>query len=280
MSKTLVAVTGASSGIGEAFVRRLAPQHDVLLIARRGERLEKLARELGGRYDSRFEVLPADLSDEADVERVAARLESGPNLVLLVNNAGFGTRGRFWESPLEPQIAMHRVHVMATLRLTHAALRSMVPHNHGAIINLASVAAFIRQPGLASYAATKTWIATFTEALYIELKSAGSKVRVQALCPGYTYSEFHDKIGAYRGAIAGEAWWHSAESVVEDSLRGLNRDQLFVIPGWRYRALTAFVSKLPTCLRLPFETNIPRLRPALQSSAGSERAHLPYEGSK
>lgn len=239
MPKTLVAVTGASSGIGEAFVRRLAAEHDILMVARRRERLEKLADELGKRYDSRFEVLAADLANDADTDRLAERLERDPNLVLLVNNAGFGTRGSFWDVPVDPQREMHKLHVMATMRLTHAALRNMVPRDHGAVINVASVASFIRQPGSASYSATKAWVSTFSEALYVELKNHGSAVRVQALCPGYTYSEFHDKLGADRDRIAGKAWWHTAESVVEDSLRGLNRDKLFVIPGWRYRVLTS-----------------------------------------
>lgn len=281
MPNTLVAITGASSGIGEAFARRLAPEHDLLLIARRRERLDALAKNFSTRFGCRAEVLPADLSVESEIDVVAERLAGEPNLVLLVNNAGFGTRGRFWESPLEPQDAMHRLHVLATLRLTHAALRSMVPHDHGAIINLASVAAFIRQPGLVSYAATKSWIATFTEALYVELKNAGSHVRVQALCPGYTYSEFHDKIGAQRTAIAGKGWWHTAESVVEDSLNGLNRDRCFVIPGWRYQLLTTFLTKLPTPLRLLLETNLTRFRSTVPvPSAAAATAHLPFKGAK
>ncbi|MGA8027564.1 MAG: SDR family NAD(P)-dependent oxidoreductase, partial [Bryobacteraceae bacterium] len=170
MARTVVAITGASSGIGAVFARRLAPEHDLLLIARRKERLEELARELSGSYQSQVEVLQADLADESDSAALAERIASEPRLILLVNNAGFGTKGRFWESPLEPQERMHRLHVLATLRLTHAALRNLVPRDIGGIINVASVSAFVRSPGSTGYAATKSWMTAFTEGLYIELR--------------------------------------------------------------------------------------------------------------
>src|SRR5581483_11439746 len=114
-----------------------------------------------------------------------------PGLALLVNNAGFGTKGRFFEAPLEKQIAMHRVHVDATMRLCYAALRSMTPRNEGAIVNVSWVAAFARSPANVSYCATKSYINAFTEGLFLELRGFGSRVRVQALCPGFTYTEFH-----------------------------------------------------------------------------------------
>lgn len=249
MPRTVVAITGASSGIGETFARRLARDHDLILIARRRERLEMLAQELG----SRVEVLPADLTREDDMARVADRLAGEPNLGLLINNAGFGTLGRFWEADLSGQEAMHKLHVMATVRLTHAALRNMVARDLGAVINVASVAAFVRGPGTAGYAATKSWMTAFTEALYLELKSARSSVVVQALCPGYTYSEFHDVLGVPREASAPRSMWLTADQVVEASLDGLRQRKLFVIPGWRYRLLTAILTKLPTGARLYVE---------------------------
>src|SRR5205085_1893673 len=99
--------------------------------------------------------------------------------------AGFGTKGRFWEAELDGQDRMHRLHVLATMRLTHAALRNMVPRDFGGIINVASVAAFVRSSGSTSYSATKSWMTAFTEGLYLELRSSGSNVAVQALCPGF-----------------------------------------------------------------------------------------------
>ena len=254
MNQRLVVITGASSGIGEAFARRLAPDHDLLLVARRGQRLQALADELNRASGSQIETLEADLTIDADVAKLADRLASDDRLILLVNNAGFGTRGRFWEAPLSRQEEMHRLHVLATLRLTHAALGNMVRRDVGAVINVASVAAFIRGPGNASYCATKSWMTAFTETLHLELKTAGSGVIVQALCPGYTYSEFHDVMELDRSRLAPRAFWLSAEQVVEESLEGVRRKKLFVVPGWQYRWLIGFLTKLPAALRLLIET--------------------------
>jgi hypothetical protein len=253
LAKSLVAITGASSGIGAAFARRLAPEHDLLLIARRRDKLDSLAAELSKSYGCHAEVLAADLALEAETRTVAERLESDSRLILLINNAGFGVKGRFWESPLHVQEQMHELHVMATMRLTHAALKNLTARNSGGIINVASVAAFVRSQGSVSYGATKSWMAVFTEGLYLELKGAGSRVRIQALCPGFTYSEFHDTMGAERSALASAAFWHSAEFVVEASLNGMRRNKLFVIPGWRYRLLISLVTKLPSAIRLQLE---------------------------
>jgi short-subunit dehydrogenase len=190
-TKRIAMVTGASSGIGAEFARRLARDgFDLILVARRQDLLEQLARELGG-----AEILAADLTLDEDLARVAARIASAPELELLVNNAGFGARGRFWETPLDGQERMHRLHVMATLRLTRAALAAMVPRARGGVINVSSVAAFGQNPGSVSYCATKAWMNSFTEGLDLELRGIGSPVRVQALCPGYTVTGFHDAPG-------------------------------------------------------------------------------------
>ena len=274
MPRTLVAITGASSGIGAVFARKLAPEHDLLLIARRKEKLDELAADLTRQYGCQAEVLVADLASDEGQVAAADRLGREERLLLLVNNAGFGSRGRFWESPLEPQETMHRLHVLATVRLTHAALRNMVPKDRGGIINVASVSAFVRSPGTVSYAATKSWMTVFTEGLYLELKGIGSNVAVQALCPGFTYSEFHAAMGVSRDHLAGSSLWMSAEYVVDQSLEGLGR-RLFVIPGWRYRLITALFSKLPTALRLKVEAIAGKARTRQQlskrSREGSDR---------
>jgi uncharacterized protein len=237
------------------FARKLAANHDLLLVARRKNRLETLAAELSALHGSQVEVLPADLTGEKDLAIVADRIAAEPSLALLVNNAGFGTRGLFWESDLESQLQMHRLHVTATLLLTRAALRNMVPRNSGGIINVASVAAFVRRSGSASYAATKTWMTAFTEGLYLELKSSKSAVKVQALCPGFTYTEFHDVAHVDRNSSAPPSLWLTAEHVVDDSLRDLAQGKLFSVPGWRYKAIVAVISKLPVPLRLALESS-------------------------
>lgn len=260
MPRTVVAITGASSGIGATFARKLAPEHDLLLIARRKDRLDQLAAELSIIPQSRIEVMEADLAEESGLAAVTERIRFEERLVLLVNNAGFGTTGRFWEAPLDTQEKMHRLHVMATLRLTHAALRNLVPRDTGGIINIASVSAFVRSPGATSYSATKSWMTAFTEGLYLELRAVRSNVTVQALCPGFTYSEFHDVVGVDRYRRAPRSFWMTAEEVVDASLQELRRRKLFVIPGWRYRLLTAFFSKIPTGLRLAVESAAGRSR--------------------
>ncbi len=249
MSRPLAAVTGASAGIGAVFARKLAARgYDLLLIARRRDRLEQLAADL----PVAAEPLQADLAVPEEIERVAQRLAGEPRLALLVNNAGFGTRGRIFEAPFEEQARMHRVHIDATLRLTHAALVGMVQRNQGGIINLASVAAFARSPNNVSYCATKTWIHVFTEGVYLELRGIGSKVKVQSLCPGFTRSEFHQVLGVDPAIIPARLWM-SADDVVEASLKGLDAGKLFVIPGWKYRLFVAVFPRLPSALRVRLE---------------------------
>jgi short-subunit dehydrogenase len=249
-SRSLAAITGASSGIGATFARAMAARGwDLMLIARRTDRLEALAQELAGRHGANAEIVTADLTKDADLQRVAERLRAAANLELLVNNAGFGAGGMFVTAGFAGQEGMHRLHVMATLRLTHAALAGMVARRAGAVINVSSVAGILPSPGAIGYGASKSWINTFTEGLWLELRAAGSPVRVQALCPGFTYSEFHDVAGMDRGKLAPKGWWCPAEQVVAESLAGLDRDRLFVIPGWRYRLLVGIVSRIPRPLR-------------------------------
>jgi hypothetical protein len=242
-NKPRALVTGASAGIGAVFARKLAQQgYDLILVARRRDRLDALARELGG-----AEVLAADLNLDADLKRVEDWIAVEPRLELLVNNAGFGIEGPFYDRPVEGQDQMHRLHIMATLRLTHAALRTMVPRRKGGIINVSSVAAFGQSPGSVSYCATKAWMNSFTEGLDLELRSAGSPVRVQALCPGFTYSEFHDVAGVDRNRIP-KRLWMSAEDVVQASLDGLAKGKLFVVPGTIYKTVVIVERMIPRWL--------------------------------
>lgn len=247
-SRPLALVTGASSGIGAVFARSLAARgYDLVLAARRRERLEQLAAELRAATGAAAEPLVADLSEDAGVRRVEERIAAAPNLEFLVNNAGFGVLGHFSEIDVAMHDRMHRVHVLAALRLTHAALRGMIARAKGSIVNVSSVAAFFQNPGSVTYAATKAWMNSFTEGVHLELKSRGSPLRVQALCPGFTYTEFHDTAGIDRSPIP-KAWWMQAEDVVEASFRGLEQGKLFVIPGWRYRLLVALTRPLPRSL--------------------------------
>jgi short-subunit dehydrogenase len=243
--RPLAMVTGASSGIGATFAHKLAARgYDLVLVARRKDRLEETARAIEAAQPVRAEVLAADLTRETDLKMVEDRIAAAPNLEFLVNDAGFGTTGYFFTVPLEGQDQMHRLHVMAPMRLAHAALTGMVARGRGSIVNVSSVSGFGQTPGSVSYSATKTWMRSFTEGLYIELKSAGSPVRVQALCPGFTLSEFHDTMHFDRTEIPA-AMWMQADEVVETSLRGLERGQVLVVPGWRYRLLVFVMQAFP-----------------------------------
>ena len=243
--RPLALVTGASSGIGEVFARKLAARgYGLILVARREDRLRKLAAELG----PGTQVLVADLATGADVLRVEQAIVDCTELELLVNNAGFGSKKRFWEAELAQQEEMHKVHVMATVRLTHAALRCMVPRDRGAVITVSSVAAFGSAPGSVSYCATKAWINSFTEGLDMELRQVRSAVQVQALCPGFTYSEFHDVVEVKRESVA--RWlWLRADDVVEYSLGALGRREWLAIPNWKYKAGVVAMRHLPWALR-------------------------------
>jgi uncharacterized protein len=248
--RPLALITGASSGLGATFARALAARgYDLVLVARRADRLEALAAELGAAWNATVEVLPADLTDSSDLHRVESRMGQLEDLALVVNNAGFGTAfGAFWESDIEVHDRMHRLHVLATMRLSHAALRGMTARRRGAVINVSSVAGFMSSPASISYSATKCWMNNFTEGLYLALKSAGSPVKVQALCPGFTLTEFHEAAGLSRKMIP--SWlWMRAEDVVEASLRGLETGALFVVPGWFYKLTVLLVPALPRFIR-------------------------------
>jgi short-subunit dehydrogenase len=245
VSKGLAVITGASAGIGAAFARRLAAEgYDLLLIARRADRLAEIAAELRA---VSVEPFVADLTHDADLRRAEAAIASRPNLQLLVNNAGFGLGGRFFETSADDHERMHKLHVIATMRLSHAALKRMAVADSGAVINVSSVAGFTVSPGGVSYSATKNWMNVFTEGLWLDLKTRRSHVKVQALCPGFTYSEFHDVMKMDRKLIP-KSMWTPAEAVVDAALRGLESDTLFVVPGWRYKLLVAMLKVAPRSL--------------------------------
>lgn len=242
-------ITGASSGLGAEFARALAAKGaDLILTARREERLLALAKQLEAEHGTRTEVLVVDLATDAGVAAVKARILATPNLHWLINNAGFNVKGYFHRAPLDILDRMYRLQVMAPFQLTRAALEGMVARNAGAIINVASLVSFIMTVGSVSYASTKSWIHTFTEGVYIEQRHAGSKVRLQSLCPGYILTEFHDVVGMDRSVIP-RFLWLDAPFVVQESLDALEQNELLVIPGWKYRLIVWLVRRMPTAAR-------------------------------
>lgn len=189
-------ITGASSGIRAAFARILAGHgYDVILVARREARLVALASELE-QHGITAEILVADLASPAGVLRVEARIATTPALTMLINNAGTGTTGSFAESDPSRQLDMIRLHVIASVRLMHAVLPGMIARGRGWIINVASIGAFVPSASNVSYNATKAFLTSFCIAPNDEVRDAG--IRVQALCPGFTLTEFHDRLGSSR----------------------------------------------------------------------------------
>jgi len=233
-------ITGASSGIGAAFARRLARDGcDLILVARRRERLEELASELRTAHGIRAETMATDLAQIAGIEQVEACIAAQGALDLLINNAGFGTYARFPEVSAARHTDMINVHITASVRLMRAALPAMLARGRGGIINVASISAFFPLPGNGSYAASKAYLVTFSESLQREV--AGSGVRVQALCPGYTVTEFHQtpEYAAFDRDRVPAKLWMSADDVVNASLKALRRGRVICIPGWKYRLIVA-----------------------------------------
>lgn len=239
-------ITGASSGIGAAFARALARRGlDLILVARRAERLQALAAELAALVPVKTEIVAADLAQDAGIARVEDCLRARPDLAMLINNAGFGSGGLYYQTDPAKQFAMIQVHVMATARLTRAALPGLVERGRGAVINVASIAAFAMVPTSAMYGSTKLWMVGFTRALAAEL--AGTGVRAQALCPGFTHTEFHDtpEYKDFDRSVVPKFLWMSADAVVATSLRALERNRVVCIPGFWNRVMVAGMSLPP-----------------------------------
>lgn len=238
-------ITGASSGIGEAYARQLAARgHDLILTARRADRLRELAEGLAKEYRISVEAVEADLATDAGMAVVEQKISTCNRLTMLVNNAGFGSGGLYHQTNATKQFAMIQVHVMAPARLIRAALPGMVQRGRGAVINVASIAAFAMVPTSAMYSSTKSWMVGFTRALAAELDGTG--VRAQALCPGFTRTEFHDtpEYKDFNRNVVPGFMWMTSDAVVTASLRALERNRVICIPGWFNWIMATFV-RLP-----------------------------------
>ncbi len=234
-------ITGASAGLGLEFAWQLAAAgHELVLVARNVERLETLAAELRAATNVEVEVLPADLSVRADVDRVAKRLAAIENPVgLLVNNAGYAVNKRFLNSSLADQDQSLEVLVRAVMALSHAAGNQMRARGRGAILNVASVAALTAS---GTYSAHKAWVRNFTEGLATELKGTG--VTATALCPGFVHTEFHERAKIDYSAFPEFAWLNPAE-VVTTALADVRRGAVISTPSLRYRAASGLLRLLP-----------------------------------
>ncbi|MFD3732272.1 SDR family NAD(P)-dependent oxidoreductase [Streptomyces sp. NPDC058632] len=238
---TTALITGSTAGIGAAFARRLAADgHDLVLVARDLGRLREQATELHDRHGIEAEVLSADLSEDKGIEAVAERLGDRRNPVdLLVNNAGFGNKGRYLEVSMADELRMLKVHCEAVLRLTTAAVESMRERGRGGVVNVASTAAFVPR---GTYGASKAWVVQFTQGAAQDL--AGNDVRLMALCPGFVRTEFHERAGMGTDNIPN--WmWLDADKVAEAALADLARGKTVSIPDPRYKTLMGAAKLVP-----------------------------------
>ena len=234
-------ITGAAAGLGLEFAWQLATaRHDLVLVDRDRERLERVAGQLHSVTGVRVEMLVADLSVRSDVERVAERLRSTERPVgLLVNNAGAAPGQRFVRGAIGREEAVADVMVGAVLVLSHAAAGQMTARGRGAILNVASVAALIT---LGTYSAHKAWVRTFTEGLAVELRGTG--VTATVVCPGFVHTEFHDSAGIDMTWLP-EVAWLRAEDIVAAALAAVRRGTVICTPSLRYRIGSAAARTLP-----------------------------------
>lgn len=241
-------ITGATSGIGYHFARRLAADgFDLVLVARSRDTLQQVADELHSEFGIECDVLRADLGRLADCRRVEHRLTDRP-VDLLVNNAGFGLyEGDFLEHDLDAEDALLMVNVRAVMRLTYAALGPMVSAGAGSIINVSSVASFAPDPKAPTYAASKAWVTSFTEGVRAQVAPNG--VKVLALTPGLVPTEFQHRAGV-EAHVPG-LFWLDPDDVVDTALSDLQAGRGISVPGVAYRAVRVAMQMTPRRIYMP-----------------------------
>lgn len=235
-------ITGASSGLGEEFAWQLAAAgRDVVLVARSRDRLAETAELLAGATGVSAEVLVADLATAEGLQAVVDRVSDAERPVdLLVNNAGYSVGAGFLDTRVEDEVAALDVMVKAVLVLSHSAAQAMTTRRRGAILNVASVAAWL---GNSTYSAHKAWVTSFTEGLASQLRGTG--VSATAVLPGLTHTEFHERAQLSDYDDLPEIAWLDAEHVVASALAAVRRKQVLVTPSVRYAAVTGVVRALP-----------------------------------
>lgn len=245
MSRPTALVTGASAGIGRAFAEGLAQRdYDLVIVARDTARLEALQKELASAHGTTSEVLSADLGDLTDLAAVEARLADADRPIdLVINNAGFGTLGKFHELPIDREQQEIALNVLALTRLTHAALGPMTSRGSGGVINVASIAAFQPTPMNATYGATKAFVSSLSQAVHEELKGTG--VNCMVLCPGFTRTEFQERAGIDSSDVP-DFLWQEASTVVDYALKAFTKGKAMCVPGVLNQTTAGFSATVPS----------------------------------
>jgi len=243
-------ITGATAGLGLEFANQLAGGgHPLVLVARNDDRLEQIATDLQRKYGVPVATIRADLTRRTDVDLVAERLGSMDEPIeILINNAGHGLKQGFLLNDIDAEQAHLDIHVTAPMRLSHAALRAMTQRGHGAIVNVASVAAFLPR---GTYSAAKDYQVKFSE--WANNEYAGQGVRVMALCPGFTRTEFHQRMQVSRDS-APKYLWLSPERVVSEGLADLAAGKPLSVPSKRYKAIVGAATLIPSGVLRRFQS--------------------------
>jgi short-subunit dehydrogenase len=232
MKKRLAIITGATSGIGACFANTLAEAGWQLLISgRRQDRLLELSRNLMIKYGTMVDYVVADLSQVDDLNRLLSKINEKKNVELLVNNAGFGCSKDFFISEFQIHQNMLQVHVVAATQIIRQVVPKMIEQKQGTIINVASLSAFFPSPVSYYYCSSKAFLVTFSECLQLDLLN--TNIKVQALCPGFTKTEFHTNIAALQPSVRMKSnlLWMEAEKVVAYSLNHLKSERVICVPG-------------------------------------------------
>ncbi|MEV6965516.1 SDR family oxidoreductase [Hamadaea sp. NPDC051192] len=238
-------ITGATAGIGAQFARdRAAAGMDLILVARDAERLAAFCAQLAQEHGVRATPVPADLTKPEGLAAVEKVLTTEP-IDLLVNNAGLGLNKSFLKSDVEDELHLLNLNIVAVMRLTHSALPKMVERGKGAIVNVSSVAGFAATMPGSTYPASKAWVTSFSEAVGMLVKHRG--VRVMALCPGFTRTEFHQRAGIAAHQMPGFVWLQ-APDVVRQGMRDLRKGKLVSVPSVRYKVAVGALKITPRAL--------------------------------
>lgn len=243
-------VTGASAGIGACFARLLAAEgHDLLLVARREDRLTALADELSATHGVRCEYLALDLADPgAPARLVEHAAERDFDIDILINNAGLSGKGAFAETAWEDLATEIQVMVTAVTELAHRTVPGMKQRGWGRIVNVSSLAALVPPAESLLYTGIKSYVLNMSQALDMELKPAG--INVTALCPGFTYSEFHDVMGTREEASRlPRVLWQQPDDVVRAAWAAVNAGKPICVPGKVNKAIAGFMNPLPRSLQ-------------------------------
>jgi short-subunit dehydrogenase len=248
MNRQTALITGATSGIGKAFAERFAAMgYDLILTGRRRQIITEVARKLKKTYRIQVTVIIAELTSERGISTVMRTIQKSDRLSVLVNNAGYGVEGLFINLHVQKHLDMMTVHMKAPMRFIHAALPRMIKQKNGIIINVASIGAFAPAPINGIYGGTKSFLIVLTESLHMEVRRHG--VRVQALCPGFTHTDFHSKMGVEEELNKNKAVvWTTPERVTSISLKCLEKGKVVCIPGFTNKILYALTRFMPRWL--------------------------------